>query len=138
MTQSNAPSIQTWFSAKINRKILVLMLVTLGFQLLLSAMLGRKWHQQREEEILDDALALGMQYDRRDQTSMNAHAELLRSHYRATFLAICDRTGALRVASREREAFRARAAKMRACLERILAQPGLSKDTTEQVVKSLE
>jgi aminopeptidase N len=31
-----------------------------------------------------------------------------------------------------------RAAKMRGCLERILAQPGLSKDTTEQVVKSLE
>ncbi|MBY0621425.1 aminopeptidase N [Sphingomonas ursincola] len=32
----------------------------------------------------------------------------------------------------------ARAAKMRDCLERILAQPGLSKDVTEQVVKSLE
>jgi len=32
----------------------------------------------------------------------------------------------------------ARAAKMRGCLERILAQPGLSKDVTEQVVKSLE
>ena len=32
----------------------------------------------------------------------------------------------------------ARAAHMRGCLERILAQPGLSKDTTEQVVKSLE
>ncbi|MFN3819316.1 aminopeptidase N [Blastomonas sp.] len=31
-----------------------------------------------------------------------------------------------------------RAGKMRGCLERILAQPGLSKDTTEQVVKSLE
>jgi len=27
---------------------------------------------------------------------------------------------------------------MRGCLERILAQPGLSKDVTEQVVKSLE
>jgi aminopeptidase N len=32
----------------------------------------------------------------------------------------------------------ARAARMRGCLERILALPGLSKDTTEQVVKSLE
>ena len=32
----------------------------------------------------------------------------------------------------------ARAGLMRGCLERILAQPGLSKDTTEQVVKSLE
>jgi aminopeptidase N len=32
----------------------------------------------------------------------------------------------------------ARAGKMRGCLERILAQPGLSKDVTEQVVKSLE
>ncbi|WP_373489506.1 aminopeptidase N C-terminal domain-containing protein, partial [Blastomonas sp.] len=31
----------------------------------------------------------------------------------------------------------ARATLMRAALERILAQPGLSKDTTEQVVKSL-
>ncbi|MBX4389660.1 aminopeptidase N C-terminal domain-containing protein, partial [Mycobacterium tuberculosis] len=31
-----------------------------------------------------------------------------------------------------------RAAKMRAELERILAQPGLSKDMTEQVGKSLE
>jgi len=98
VNSSSAPSIQTWFNAKINRKILILMLVTLGFQLLLSGMLGRKWHQQREEEILDDALTLGMQYDRRDQTAMNAHAELLRSHYRATFLAICDHTGTLRVA----------------------------------------
>ncbi|PXW76459.1 aminopeptidase N [Blastomonas natatoria] len=32
----------------------------------------------------------------------------------------------------------ARAGMMRGCLERILAQPGLSKDVTEQVVKSLE
>ncbi|MDM7957278.1 aminopeptidase N [Blastomonas sp.] len=32
----------------------------------------------------------------------------------------------------------ARAGLMRGCLERIKAQPGLSKDTTEQVVKSLE
>ena len=31
-----------------------------------------------------------------------------------------------------------RAARMRACLERVQAQPGLSRDTTEQVVKSLE